>query len=334
MGLAQDRVVVVTGASRGAGKGIALALGASGATVYVTGRTRHEGDAPLPGTVGATAEAVTAAGGKGIAVFCDHADDEQVRQLFQRVREEQGRLDILVNNATCLHDALTVTGPFWEKPLDLTEIWDVGMRSHYSAAWYAAPLLLANGEGLIVNTSSFGGRIYMHGPAYGAGKAAVDKMAHDMAVDFKAHDVAVVSIWMGLLMTERTRRVFDAEPEKYAQLAATTAALGGIHAGIYVTRLKKIPWLQSHRLAGAVGQGNFDNDSPVLLPSFCIAVVRASHHLSPQAVVFRGLGQAPHDDALLPLELVCFEGDVKVWGCVVDVIVGCRGSLSFRSDRI
>lgn len=222
MGLAQDRVVVVTGASRGAGKGIALALGASGATVYVTGRTRHEGDAPLPGTVGATAEAVTAAGGKGIAVFCDHADDEQVRQLFQRVREEQGRLDILVNNATCLHDALTVTGPFWEKPLDLTEIWDVGMRSHYSAAWYAAPLLLANGEGLIVNTSSFGGRIYMHGPAYGAGKAAVDKMAHDMAVDFKAHDVAVVSIWMGLLMTERTRRVFDAEPEKYAQLAATT----------------------------------------------------------------------------------------------------------------
>jgi NAD(P)-dependent dehydrogenase (short-subunit alcohol dehydrogenase family) len=222
MGLAQDRVVVVTGASRGAGKGIALALGASGATVYVTGRTRHEGDAPLPGTVGATAEAVTAAGGKGIAVFCDHADDEQVRQLFQRVREEQGRLDILVNNATCLHDALTVTGPFWEKPLDLTEIWDVGMRSHYSAAWYAAPLLLANGEGLIVNTSSFGGRIYMHGPAYGAGKAAVDKMAHDMAVDFKAHNVAVVSIWMGLLMTERTRRVFDAEPEKYAQLAATT----------------------------------------------------------------------------------------------------------------
>jgi len=221
MGLLRDRIVVVTGASRGAGKGIALALGATGAKVYVTGRTRREGDAPLPGTVEATANAVTAAGGKGIAVYCDHRDESQVRQLFDRVAVEQGRLDILVNNATSLHDSLTATGPFWEKPLALTELWEVGMRSHYTAAWYAAPLLLANGEGLIVNTSSFGGRIYMHGPAYGAGKAAVDKMSHDMAVDFRKHNVAVVSIWMGLLLTERTRRVFDAEPDKYAALAAT-----------------------------------------------------------------------------------------------------------------
>jgi NAD(P)-dependent dehydrogenase (short-subunit alcohol dehydrogenase family) len=221
MGLLRDRIVVVTGASRGAGKGIALALGASGATVYVTGRTQNEGDAALPGTVQATADAVTAAGGKGIGVYCDHGDEGQVRQLFEQVSDEQGRLDILVNNATSLHDALTQTGPFWEKPLALTELWDVGMRSHYTAAWHAAPLLLANGEGLIVNTSSFGGRIYMHGPAYGAGKAAVDKMAHDMAVDFRPFNVAVVSIWMGLLLTERTRQVFDTDPEKYADLAAT-----------------------------------------------------------------------------------------------------------------
>ena len=221
MGLSQDRIVVVTGASRGAGKGIALALGATGATVYVTGRTRNEGDAPLPGTVEATAQAVTAAGGKAVPVYCDHADDTQVAQLFEQVKQEHGRLDILVNNATSLHDALTQTGPFWEKPLALTEIWEVGMRSHYTAAWHAAPLLVANGEGLIVNTSSFGGRIYMHGPAYGAGKAAVDKMAHDMAVDFRPFDVAVVSIWMGLLLTERSRKVFDAEPDKYADLVAT-----------------------------------------------------------------------------------------------------------------
>lgn len=221
MGLLRDRVVVVTGASRGAGKGIALALGATGATVYVTGRTRNEGDAALPGTVQATADAVTAAGGKGIAVYCDHSDEGQVQRLFEQVSREQGRLDILVNNATSLHDALTQTGPFWEKPLALTQLWEVGMRSHYTAAWYAAPLLLANGEGLIVNTSSFGGRIYMHGPAYGAGKAAVDKMSHDMAIDFRPYNVAVVSIWMGLLLTERTRRVFDAEPEKYADLVAT-----------------------------------------------------------------------------------------------------------------
>ncbi len=221
MALMQDRVVVVTGASRGAGKGIAVALGATGATVYVTGRTRREGDAPLPGTVQATAEAVTAAGGRGIAVYCDHADDAQVAQLFEQVRREQGRLDILVNNATVLHDALTTTGPFWSKPLALADLLDVGLRSHYSASWFAAPLLLANGEGLVVNTSSFGGRIYMHGPAYGAGKAGIDKMAHDMAVDFRPHRVAVVALWMGLLATERSRRVFAAEPEKYAGMAAT-----------------------------------------------------------------------------------------------------------------
>ena len=221
MGLQSDRVVVVTGASRGAGRGVALALGATGATVYVTGRTRREGDAPLPGTVEATAAAVTAAGGRGIAVFCDHADDQDTRRLFERVGDEQGRLDILVNNATLIHDALTDVGPFWEKPLELVDILDVGLRSHYTASWFAAPLLLANGEGLIVNTSSFGGRIYMHGPAYGAGKAAVDKMAHDMAVDFRPHGVAVVSLWMGLLSTERTRRVFAAEPEKYAGMVDT-----------------------------------------------------------------------------------------------------------------
>ncbi|MEZ5567885.1 MAG: SDR family NAD(P)-dependent oxidoreductase [Halioglobus sp.] len=241
MGLQTDRVVVVTGASRGAGKGIALALGATGATVYVTGRTLTEGAAPLPGTVQATADAVTAAGGKGIAVHCDHSDESMVQALFERVRAEQGRLDILVNNATSLHDALTDTGPFWNKPLEITQLWDVGMRSHYTAAWHAAPLLLANGEGLVVNTSSFGGRIYMHGPAYGAGKAAVDKMSHDMAFDFRPHNVAVVSIWMGLLLTERTQRVFDAEPEKYADLAGTAETPE--YTGLVIDALARDPAL-------------------------------------------------------------------------------------------
>lgn len=221
MSTGKDRVVVVTGASRGAGKGIAIALGATGATVYVTGRTRNEGDAPLPGTVEATAQAVTEAGGKGVVAYCDHADDAQVEALFRRIGEERGRVDILVNNATSLNDALTLKGPFWEKPLALTDIWNVGMRSHYTATYYAAPLLLKSPRGLVVNTSSFGGRIYMHGPAYGAGKAAVDKMSHDMAVDFRPHSVAVVSIWMGLLLTERTRMVFEAEPEMYSDLAET-----------------------------------------------------------------------------------------------------------------
>lgn len=217
------RIAVVTGASRGAGKGIALALGATGATVYVTGRTTATDDSSLPGTVAETAAEVSRRGGTGVPKIVDHSDDTQVAALFEQVRADHGRLDILVNNAITLPPALTKKGPFWTKPLDLTDLFDVGMRTAYVAAYYAAPLL--NPGGLVVNTSSFGGTAYMHGPAYGAGKAAVDKMAHDMAVDFRPFDVAVVSLWMGLLKTERTMAAFDADPEMYSGLAATAESV-------------------------------------------------------------------------------------------------------------
>ena len=220
-----SRVAVVTGASRGAGKGIALALGSRGWTVYVSGRSEREGSlSPLPGTIHATAQEVTARGGCGIAAACDHADDASVAALFERVRAESGRLDLLVNNACAIPDELVQPGGFWEKPLSMLRILDVGMRSHYVASWHAVPLMLAGKRGgLIVHTSSFGGHCYMHGPAYGAGKAAVDKMAHDMAVDLKPHDIAVVSLWMGLLRTERTSAAL-ADPElarHYAHLLET-----------------------------------------------------------------------------------------------------------------
>ena len=205
-----QEVAVVTGASRGVGKGIAVALGASGATVYVTGRSSEGGkDHPLGGTVQTTASAVTEAGGKGIAVTCDHSDDGQVRELFERVAEEQQRLDILVNNATAVPRELAKPGPFWEKSLDLLRILDVGQRSHYVASYFAAPLLVRTGGGLIVFTSSYGARCYMHGPAYGAGKAGVDKMAMDMAVDLRDHDVAAMSLWLGFVRTERNEPLFQ-----------------------------------------------------------------------------------------------------------------------------
>lgn len=119
MGLTENRVAVVTGASRGAGKGIALALGETGATVYVTGRTRSAGESPLPGTVYATAEEIDKRGGVGVPVICDHSDDAQVEALFKQVERESGALDILVNNAFTIPDGLADKGPFWEKPLAL-----------------------------------------------------------------------------------------------------------------------------------------------------------------------------------------------------------------------
>jgi len=233
----KDVVAVVTGASRGAGKGIAVALGAQGATVYVTGRTKNEGDAALPGTVSNTADLVTKAGGKGIAVACDHALDRDVKRLFAQVKKEQkGRLDILVNNATFLHDKLIDKGPFWEKPLELVDILDVGLRSAYVASWYAAPLMVARKNGLIAFTSSFGASCYMHGPGYGAQKVGVDKFAKDMAVDLKPFNVAAVSIWMGMLKTDRTRRVMDQDPAKYApfwEIAETPEFTGQVVSAIY-----------------------------------------------------------------------------------------------------
>ena len=132
-------VAVVTGASRGAGLGIAHALGSHGCTVYVTGRTEQPGQSPLAGTIHETAELVTAAGGEGIAVPVDHADDEQTKALFDRVEAEQGRLDILVNNAAIIRDEMMGRTQFWEEPVNVIDTLDVGLRSGYVATVYAAP---------------------------------------------------------------------------------------------------------------------------------------------------------------------------------------------------
>lgn len=220
--MSKNTVAVVTGASRGAGRGIAIGLGQKGCTVYVTGRTTKAeeagkpGQSALPGTIHETAAAVTAAGGKGIAVACDHADDAQVKALFEQVEKEQGRLDILVNNVAFIHDDLIKPGGFWEKSIDLVKIIDVGLRSQYIASFYAAPMMVKQKRGLVVFTSSFGGVCYMHGAAYGAQKAGVDKLAADMAVDFKNYNVAAVSIWLGPLKTERTARAAQERPDQYA----------------------------------------------------------------------------------------------------------------------
>jgi NAD(P)-dependent dehydrogenase (short-subunit alcohol dehydrogenase family) len=216
--LGTSPVAIVTGASRGAGQGIAIGLGAHGCTVYVTGRSARTGDHAMPGTIHETAQAVTAAGGKGIAVQCDHGDDSQVEALFEQVRREQGRVDILVNNAAAIYDELTTPGRFWEKPLKLADIINVGIRSTYVASWHVAPMMVAAGSGLIVNTSGSGGVHYVYGPGYGAHKASQDKLAADMAVDLAGTGVSALSIWMGALLTDRLKAVIASDPDKYGYL--------------------------------------------------------------------------------------------------------------------
>ncbi|MEJ5978846.1 SDR family NAD(P)-dependent oxidoreductase [Novosphingobium sp. PS1R-30] len=221
--MSEQRVAIVTGASRGAGRGIARALGSHGCIVYVTGRSEKEGSAEMPGTIHSTAAEVTAAGGTGIAARCDHANDADVEALIERVIAEQGRIDILVNNAAAVSDALSAPGQFWEKPRQIGNMIDVGIKSGFTASWFAARHMVKQDKGLIVFTSSPGAMHYCFGPAYGAHKAGLDKMAFDMGVDFAdaGANVAAVSIWMGALTTERLTGMMEAMPERFAHLEGT-----------------------------------------------------------------------------------------------------------------
>jgi NAD(P)-dependent dehydrogenase (short-subunit alcohol dehydrogenase family) len=200
------KVALVTGASRGIGKGVALALAAEGATVYITGRTVVLGSHPLPGTVGETAAQCDHLGGRGIAVQVDHGIDEQVAALFEQIKAEQGRLDLLVNNAFQLSSDVAQKEPFWKKPLSNWEMIDVGVRSSFVAAWHAAQIMTPQKSGLIVAISGYTGVSYALGVVFGTSKSAVDRMARDMGIELKPYNVTSVSLWQGPTLTERAIR--------------------------------------------------------------------------------------------------------------------------------
>ena len=220
MAALSNKVCLVTGASRGVGKGIAIGLAQAGATVYVTGRSSEQPvDDLLPGSLAQTVAEINAAGGKGIAIVCDHGDDAQVQALCARLEREVGGIDMLVNCAIALPLDIVDPKPFWQKSFGQVNMLSVGLRSNYVMAYYAAPLLLKN-QGLMVSISSPGSRCYMHGPAYGAGKAGTDKMTHDMAHDFKPTGVTVIGLWPGVVRTERLEMLKDADPNMYQGIAS------------------------------------------------------------------------------------------------------------------
>jgi NAD(P)-dependent dehydrogenase (short-subunit alcohol dehydrogenase family) len=234
------KVVVVTGASRGIGKGTALTLAGEGATVYVTGRTVSEGSHPLPGTVGETAALCNERGGKGLAHACDMTDDAQVAELFERVKAEQGRLDILVNNALAIPPEMTQRISFWEKPLSNWEILDTGLRAAYVASWHAAQIMVPQGSGLIASLSGFVGVTYTYDVIFGTTKAGTDRMMRDMAIELKPHGVAAVSLWQGFTYTERAIENLKSVPGMAAQLNSA-AGSSPEYPGRIIAALAKDP---------------------------------------------------------------------------------------------
>jgi len=199
------KVALVTGATRGVGRGIARVLGEAAATVYVTGRTTSKGGSIEPGTIESVAAEVEASGGRGLPVRCDHADPGEIAALFARIAKESGRLDLLVNNAhSGLADVVEDAGRrFFElDPERFRRMNGVGLEGHYVACVHAARMMVERRSGLIVNVSSFGSVGYLFDVAYGTGKAALDRLTADMARELRPYGVAVVSLWPGFVWTE------------------------------------------------------------------------------------------------------------------------------------
>ncbi|MBD2137312.1 SDR family NAD(P)-dependent oxidoreductase [Anabaena sp. FACHB-1237] len=201
------KIALVTGATRGIGKGIAIALGEAGATVYITGRTlvANNNDA-IGGSLQETETAIIEAGGVCISVQVDHSNDEEIKELFARIeREQNGQLDILVNNVYGGVQRLRneFGKRFWEcEP----NFWDaannVGLRSHYVASVYAARMMTKRQEGIIFTISSWGGMSYIFNVPYGVGKSACDRLAADMAIELKPYGVSSLAIYPGIVGTE------------------------------------------------------------------------------------------------------------------------------------
>jgi dehydrogenase/reductase SDR family protein 1 len=200
-GALEGRVALVTGASKNIGKGIAAEIAASGAVTYLTARSVED----VPGQLASlnrTVSEIHARGGTAIALGCDHTDDAQVEGVFDRIRAEQGRLDLLVNVAS--PDFSEMVGvSFWDIPFQhITNCLDIGPRSNYVTTALAARLMISQGSGLVVNISSHGAEGYLLSVPYGVGKAAIDKVTRDTAFELRTHGVAVVSLWPGLVLTE------------------------------------------------------------------------------------------------------------------------------------
>jgi NAD(P)-dependent dehydrogenase (short-subunit alcohol dehydrogenase family) len=202
----RGHVALVAGGTRGAGRGIAVELGAAGATVYVTGRSTRAGRSPMnrPETIEETAELVTAAGGLGIPFQVDHLAQRQVKALVERIAAEQdGRLDVLVNDIWGGDPLTRWDVPFWEHSLDDgLRLHEVAVHTHLITSWYAAPLMVARRSGLILEITDGVESDYRGSLFYDLAKSSVIRLALAQAADLRPHGVTAVALTPGFLRSE------------------------------------------------------------------------------------------------------------------------------------
>ena len=316
-------VACVTGASRGIGKGIALGLAEMGATIYVSGRSKTSAectDPSLGGDLDAVVEEITLLGGKGIAVKCNHRDEGEVKALFDRIDAEHGRLDLLVNNAfqvperpDGVEDKDLLFRNFWEQPgWYWDSITNVGVKSHYISSVYAAPIMMKavekskiNKENrkspLIVMISSFGGISYSFNVAYGVGKAAVDRMAADMSRELSKYGVNCVSLYPGVVRTEKMMDMLDSgEYERRTGLATPPEIVespifqGRVIASLYMDEDDSLRKVNGGVLVAAeVAKRNNVKDNNGLTPPS----IRSLKWLIPSLVLHSDFGKKLTDEA-------------------------------------
>ena len=239
------RVILVTGASRGVGKGIAEGLAEPEDIIICAARSLKEGTTvhqfgfEINSSLEDTVNTINQTGALGVAYPIDLNCPEEILRLANFIKEEFGRLDLLVHAACQIHDDLVAPKPYWEKSLDLWSVMDVGLKSNYFLSHALTPLMISSKGKLILQISSHGAMCYMHGPIYGAQKAAIDKMAFDMAYDLKPFNISSLSLWSGIVKDEKTQKVSEQHEGQYAEFLKGAASQ--VYAGMVINEIYKDP---------------------------------------------------------------------------------------------
>ncbi len=272
-----NKVVLVTGATRGIGKGIAIALSKKGAIIYFTGRTEieYQGAVPLSGCLQATEDEIKRVGGIGYGIRCDHEDDKQTKMVIDRIISEQGKIDILVNNVWGGYEHFSDGTEFWKE----TGFWSMpisrfdksinsGIRAHYVTSLFTVPHMIRQNSGLIFNLSFWAAERNDMGVAYGIAKSASKKMTETMAYELKEYGIGVLTIYPGLVRTESVMNsaefldLTNSESTEFVGLAI--AALASDHNVMEKSGTKQI----AAQVALDYGFTDIDGTQPIPLNEF------------------------------------------------------------------